>query len=211
MSDHKPSDRRRTKGSEEIELNLLPFMNLMTLLIPFLLASAQFVTLAVIDSSLPAIGQPDPSKEKDKDEAPPLNLTIGITEEGFTVAGAAAVLGCEKGATDKDDTCTTIPLRSDAAYCEEIQCAGTPGCRADPACPDLKELHKLVLQLKELDDDGDGVPDYEDEANVIIAPNPEIPYLTIVGVMDATRDYKPEGETKRKDLFPNVVIAGGVK
>ena len=38
-------------------------MNLMTLLIPFLLMSIQFVTLAVIDSSLPAIGQPQPQTE----------------------------------------------------------------------------------------------------------------------------------------------------
>ena len=53
MSDHKPSDRRRSAGTslEPPELNLLPFMNLMTLLIPFLLVSIQFVTLAVIDSS----------------------------------------------------------------------------------------------------------------------------------------------------------------
>ena len=205
MSDHKPSDRRRATESEEIELNLLPFMNLMTLLIPFLLASAQFVTLAVIDSSLPAIGQPDPSKQKDKDEKPPLNLTIGITEEGFTVAGSAKVLGCSEGGGDKDDTCTAVPLTSDTAYCEDSQCRGVPGCRPDAA------LHKLVQQLKELDEDGDGVPDYEDEQNVIIAPNAEIPYLTLVGVMDATRDYKPEGETDKKDLFPYVVIAGGVK
>ncbi len=211
MSDHKPSDRRRNQTVEEVELNLLPFMNLMTLLIPFLLASAQFVTLAVIDSSLPAIGQPDPSKQKDKDEKPPLNLTIGLTEEGFTVAGSAAVLGCEKGGGEKDDTCTSVPLRSDAAYCEETQCAGVQGCRPDPACPDYAALHTLVQRLKEVDEDGDGVPDYEDESNVIIAPNPEIPYATIVGVMDATRDYKPEGETERKDLFPYVVIAGGVK
>jgi biopolymer transport protein TolR len=212
MSDHKPSQRRRSSGEiEEIELNLLPFMNLMTLLIPFLLASVQFVTLAVIDSSLPAIGQPDPSKQKDKDEKPPLNLTIGITEEGFTVAGSAAVLGCENGGGDKDETCTAVPLRGDAAYCEETQCRGVPGCRPDAACPDFEALHKLVQQLKEVDEDGDGVPDYEEEQNVIIAPNAEIPYLTIVGVMDATRDYKPDGETEVKDLFPYVVIAGGVK
>ena len=93
MSDHKPSDRRRGSEDRDISLNLLPFMNLMTLLIPFLLMSAQFVTLAVIDSSLPAIGNPDPAKEKKEDEKPPLNLTVGITEEGFTVAGSAAVLG----------------------------------------------------------------------------------------------------------------------
>lgn len=211
MSDHKPSSRRRSSGEEELELNLLPFMNLMTLLIPFLLASVQFVTLAVIDSSLPAIGAPDPSKQKDEDEKPPLNLTIGVTDEGFTVAGSAAVLGCEKGGGDKDDTCTTVPKRTDSNYCAETQCAGDPSCQPDAACHDFEELHKIIAQVKDFDGDGDGVPDYEDEQNVIIAPNAEIAYSVIVGVMDATRDFKPEGETDRKDLFPYVVIAGGVK
>ena len=40
---------RRT--TEETPLDLVPIMNLVTILIPFLLMSAQFVTLAVIDST----------------------------------------------------------------------------------------------------------------------------------------------------------------
>ena len=46
---------------------------------------------------------------------------------------------------------------------------------------------------------------------MIIAPNPEIYYSVIVGVMDASRDYKKEGEAERSPLFPYVVVAGGVK
>lgn len=211
MSDHKPSDRRRSKPSDEVELTLLPFMNLMTLLIPFLLASVQFVTLAVIDSSLPAIGQPKPSDSK-KDEKPPLNLTIGITDEGFTVAGSAGVLGCKGGGAGGDeDKCTTVPKRVDGSYCQETQCKGVPGCTADAACHDYKALRDLVIRVKELDDDGDGTPDYDEEKNVIIAPNPDIPYYVLVGVMDSTRDFTPAGSSDKKDLFPNVVIAGGVK
>ncbi len=235
MSDHKPSDRRRTQDTEPPELNLLPFMNLMTLLIPFLLVSIQFVTLAVIDSSLPAIGQPNPSDQQDEDEDPPLNLTVGITDEGFTVAGSAAVLGCEKGAAAggpggvSDDKCTTIPLISDASYCGETICRGDPKCVPNQVtpCHDAKALHELMVQLKEVDADGDGNADYDEPCdppdprpdgwappevcNVIIAPNPEIKYHTIVGVMDATRDYKKDGETERSPLFPYVVVAGGVK
>jgi len=212
MSDHKPSDRRRTSGGgiEEIDLNLLPFMNLMTLLIPFLLASVQFVTLAVIDSSLPAIGQPQPSDKKKEDEKPPLNLTVGITDEGFTVAGSAGVLGCKSGGGD-DDKCTVIPLKGDPAYCADTQCRGDSACRPDPACHDYKALHELIVQVKEFDGDGDGEFDYIEEQNVIIAPNADIAYSVLIGVMDATRDYKPEGAPERKDLFPYVVIAGGVK
>jgi biopolymer transport protein TolR len=202
---YKPSDRRRSKGGiEDIDLNLLPFMNLMTLLIPFLLASAQFVTLAVIDSSLPAIGAPQTTTEK-KDDKPPLNLTVGITSEGFTVAGSAAVLGGTEGgpgAVAEKGNAPTIGLTSDDGYCNKSQCGGAPGCQHDTPCPDYKALKELVVQVKD---------EYPDEENVIIAPNADIQYFILVGVMDATRDHKPEGASERELLFPNVVVAGGAK
>ena len=54
------------------ELNLIPVMNLVTILIPFLLLSVEFVHLAVIDSSLPAIGQP---REVDTEQEEEENIT----------------------------------------------------------------------------------------------------------------------------------------
>lgn len=202
---YKPSARRRAGGDdEEIELNLLPFMNLMTLLIPFLLASAQFVTLAVIDSSLPAIGAPQTNVDKKEDDKPPLNLTIGITNEGFTVAGSAAVLGGGTGGPGSLDekAAPTVGLTSDDAYCRKAQCGGSPDCQHDTPCHDHKALRELIVQVKD---------EYPDEENVIIAPNADIPYHVLVAVMDHTRDHKPEGATEREILFPNVVIAGGAK
>lgn len=229
-----PNERRRERKEVDPDLNLLPMMNLITLLIPFLLMSAQFVTLAIIDSSLPAIGQPQPSDEK-KDDKPPLSLTVGITEEGFTIAGSATVLGCDKGAAaagmDGVDAqkCTTIPMTNDGAYCGDLICKGDPNCNAAHVtpCHDQKALHDLMIQLKEFDGDADGKADYgepcsppdpkpegwqpPETCNVIIAPNPNVPYYAIIGVMDATREYKKEGESETLDLFPYVVIAGGVK
>lgn len=82
---------RKKSKEKDPELDLVPIMNMVTILIPFLLLSAQFVSLAVIDSTLPAIGKPteqqdDPDKEK-------LNLSVLITASGYTIAGANAVLG----------------------------------------------------------------------------------------------------------------------
>ncbi len=231
----KPSDRRRAQDTDPPELNLLPFMNLMTLLIPFLLVSIQFVTLAVIDSSLPAIGQPNPSDQPDEDETPPLNLTVGVTEDAFTVAGSAPLLGCEKGASAggpggvNDDKCTRIEARHDTTYCAETVCRGDDTCVPPGKCHDFEALHKKMIELKEVDADGKPGADYGDPCrppsteanpeswqppetcNVIIAPNPDVAYHVIVGVMDATRGYKKEGDTEATDLFPYVVIAGGVK
>ena len=80
--------KRRLQKAEE--LNLVPIMNLVTILIPFLIMAAQFVQLAVIDSTLPAIGTPQPSDEKP--DKPPLNLSLAITDRGITIMGADAVL-----------------------------------------------------------------------------------------------------------------------
>ncbi len=83
MSPTTPVSLRRRSGTGDAELSLLPFMNLMTLLIPFLLVSAHFVSLAVIDSSLPGIVVGEASTED------PLLLTVGITDDGFLLRGNA--------------------------------------------------------------------------------------------------------------------------
>ena len=83
--------KRRTQKAED--LNLVPIMNLVTILIPFLIMAAEFVQLAVIDSTLPAIGAPTPQEEKP--DTPPLSLSLAITARGVTVMGADAVLSPE--------------------------------------------------------------------------------------------------------------------
>lgn len=83
---------KRGHGVEELDdLNLIPIMNLIVILIPALLLTSQFVLLAVINVSAPQIGsgvaQTKPPKHK------PLNLTIAVTSKGFTIAGTGGVLG----------------------------------------------------------------------------------------------------------------------
>ena len=65
-------------------------MNLVTILIPFLLMAAQFVSYAVIDSTLPAMVLLRLLRIKRMKGT--LNLSVFITDKGFTVAGSAAVL-----------------------------------------------------------------------------------------------------------------------
>lgn len=83
---------RGKRGAEgDPELDLVPIMNMVTILIPFLLLSVQFVSIAVIDSTLPAIGKPTEATEEPDEEK--LNLSVLITGKGYTIAGANAVLG----------------------------------------------------------------------------------------------------------------------
>ena len=91
--------QRRIQKAEE--LNLVPIMNLVTILIPFLIMAAQFVQLAVIDSTLPAIGAPQPQDEEVEDEerrekvgvpdARRFHLSVAVAREGGVCAAGDCV------------------------------------------------------------------------------------------------------------------------
>ncbi len=183
----------RRKSFQVTELNLVPVMNLVTILIPFLLMAAEFVHLAVIDSTLPAIGKPE-VEELDPNEKPPLVLSVHITDEGLTIAGADHVLNPEGAATEGEE--------EEADKGPTIPCKVTP-C-ADIDSYDFAELTRLLDLIKD---------EYPDDENVILVPESRISYELIVKVMDYTREDR---ETRDKDgeprlLFPYVVIAGGAQ
>jgi hypothetical protein len=185
---------KHKRGLAEAEdLNLVPIMNLVTILIPFLLMAAQFISLTVIDSTLPAIGPPQPVEEEP--EKPPLNLSIAITDEGFTIMGADAVLNPGAPAD-------AAPVEGEAA-----DKGPTVPCK-ESGCPtaesyDLTELRRYLNMIKD---------EYPTDENVILVPEPRIQYEVLVVTMDATREdpNRKEGG-KARLLFPFVVIAGGAE
>src|SRR5213075_3378591 len=89
--------RRMRDHNEEIEeehgeLNLVPYMDIVTNIIIFLLASVvQQVPLGNINVSLPTIGGGAASAETEP-ETPPLNLTVTVAANGFIIAGGGGVI-----------------------------------------------------------------------------------------------------------------------
>ncbi len=80
------ASRRESEGGA---LDLVPIMNLVTILIPFLLMSTHFVGLSIVDVTMPAIG-PDEIEEEPVER---LSLKILITEDGYTVASDSQEIG----------------------------------------------------------------------------------------------------------------------
>jgi biopolymer transport protein ExbD len=166
------------------ELDLVPIMNMVTILIPFLLMAAQFITLSVIDSTLPAIGGAPPP-DATPPERPPLNLKVLVTSEGFTIATDVAVLPAQGNAGP------TVPCKA-------------PGCPTIDAY-DFEQLTRLLSEIKD---------EYGHEENVILVPENHIRYEVLIKTMDATREdpnqkVETDAGPKNKELFPFVVIAGG--
>jgi biopolymer transport protein ExbD len=90
--------RRMRDHNEEIEeeageLNLVPYMDIVTNIIIFLLASVvNQVALGNINVSSPTISQGGAASDETPPPKPPLNLTISVGASGFTVAASGGVL-----------------------------------------------------------------------------------------------------------------------
>ena len=152
--------------------NLVPIMNLVTILIPFLLLTVTFVHLAVVDSTLPAIS-PIPSPDADS-----LRMVVAITDEGFVVRGNSPAL--EPGG---DGETIELARNHDGSY-------------------PFDDLQQLMVQVKVA---------HPDETSVILMPEDAVGYESIIGAMDATRDWLPPGAPVREQLFPRVVLGSLTK
>jgi biopolymer transport protein ExbD len=168
--------------SEEAgELNIVPFLDIITNVLMFVLASITTVFTLTIDADAPK-GSGGGVKGKVEES---LNLTIIIAREGYFVKGKSASIapGCRDmgaGAT----VGATVPMI--AAKPEE---SAEKGQKYDP-----EGLQKCVRFLK------DNVPQAESEEQVMIAANPNTPFQEIVRVMDVVR------QDSKGTLFPNVVF-----
>ncbi|MDP6386723.1 MAG: biopolymer transporter ExbD [Planctomycetota bacterium] len=95
----------RTRENKPAQLELMPVMNLVTILIPLLLMGATVVNLAVIDATLPAI-----SDEKPPPDEKSLQLTVAITDQGLGLKSGAGML---EESADLDLPCDTQPCAVD--------------------------------------------------------------------------------------------------
>ena len=72
----------RSRHKEQDELNITAFMNLMVVLVPFLLITAVFTHLSIIELHLPSLGDSSQNK-KDK---PEFNLQITIRNDALVLS-----------------------------------------------------------------------------------------------------------------------------
>jgi biopolymer transport protein ExbD len=203
-----PGKGRRSVDGDQ-ELNLIPVMNLVTILIPFLLMASAQVQLAVIDSTMPAIGAPS-DEPPPLDEDPPLTLSVIISEQGFTVKHNKEMEGMSEeqiaaaaaAAAESEEEGPTLPCMDEGRKLDKC---------ANPDQYDYLGLTNLLMQVQ---------TDHAEptDQNIILVPESRIPYAVIVRTMDASRDEALLGEAARMDettgryheLFPFVVIAGGL-
>jgi biopolymer transport protein TolR len=174
--------RRRSHEEEHAgELNIVPYLDVVTNLVMFMLLSITgLIALGVVNVSAPKISAE--SAAAADAAAPRLLLTVAISRSGFYVAGAGGVLG---GAADQPTVDArqppTVPLK-DGKY-------------------DYAALTDLLARVKDR---------YPNETNVILSADPETPYDVLVHTMDAAREVKvkrADGSTERKPMFFDVSLS----
>lgn len=177
----------RRRGQEGGELSILPVMNLVSILIPFLLMTTQFVELAGIDTLVPALASPGEAPPEDEEA---LTLVLLLTSRGVTVLGADAVV-YPSGAPPE-------PPRERAPT---LPCAG--GACASAASYDWRGLTALLARVKDA---------WPEEEELLLVPDADLPYELVVRAMDASReDPSARGlDGRPRRLFPKVVLASGV-
>jgi biopolymer transport protein TolR len=90
--------RRMRDHNEELEeetgeINLVPYMDIVTNIIIFLLASVvNQVALGNVNVSVPTLASAGSSAIDEQPQKPPLNLTVTVGATGFTIAASGGVL-----------------------------------------------------------------------------------------------------------------------
>jgi biopolymer transport protein TolR len=195
-----PTSKRHYEVDEP-ELNLNPMMDLFGVLIPAILMMSAAVEVAVINVSAPSIG-PSTNEPQQAPPHPPLNVTVVISESGYTVSMLGAPVA-NLPIVERPTVCsryrgTRPPPR--AKNTDRPICQKNEGrMQKTFAVYDNKGLTGKLIEIKD---------EYPDERRLIIQPGPEVEYETIVDVMDAARDVKtPKGELRA--LFDEVVMSPG--
>ena len=192
----KPSKRSNIENADPKELNLVPYLDIVTNIIMFMLITTTTLgTVGVINVASPKIGADQGAGVKPKDDKPPLNLSVFVTDKGFTVAATGGVLG--GGDTPDKKAGPTIPKNPSDAACREMK-------RGESApCYDYTALTKKMQEVKKV---------FPEETRINLAADSEIPYYVIVNTMDATRENQFERDDmgKSKPLFYDVILAAGL-
>lgn len=175
------SKKKLRQETEMGELNLLPIMNLICLLIPFLLMAAQFIKIGIILVETPRLSQVKSQPEDKEKEA--LNLVLVMTEKGYYLKSRHGS-ECPEGVSESDRLC--FP-KQDGKFTDEV----------------LRKLqHHLwyLFATKYKDPESYATP--EERWAITLTPEPTVRYEDIVATLDVIREIPADAKPPPKMAIP---------
>ena len=161
--------RRKAKTEEDVEVNMVPIMNMFLVLIPFLLMSASFFHIKAIKTSAPVQGEVMLNDVKEKDK----KVTV--------------IAEIKKNRIQLSANSDSVLFEEIKKWEHQIKNGQQQSYRFD----------QLTLYLQEIKQS------YPSSDTVIIVPDQDVEYDTIIQAMDAARHSQSSPA-----LFPNVVLSG---
>ncbi len=146
--------KKRADDDDANELNLVPIMNLVVCLIPIILFGTVMVKVGVVNVNAPRFGPMDGIAV----EGPPLNLTLGIGDDGFRLKATGVDISRLLDEEGLGFDAGFIPKKG-AAY-------------------DYPGLYNALMAIKVA---------HPDESLMSLAADPEIQFNVIVKTMDSVR------------------------
>jgi len=170
------------KHEEGGEINVVPFLDIITNVLMFVLATVAVTFTATIDSTPPMRGLRPPTTQ-------PLDFTVLVVNEGFSLKthGGNVATGCSEAGTG-----VAIPKTKDGAYDYE----------ALRACASKLKSSTTGTRGTSGTTGTTGVTDSKSEQMVTVSANPSVPYQVVINTVDAVRKSE-SGD----DLFPDVSFA----
>jgi len=186
--------RKRRLKREAAHLELTAFINLIVVLVPFLLSTAVFTRLAVMDLALPA---PSSGGPLDKIKAGELQLEVVIRKDAFEVGDRVG------GLIQRIDRAAPAPASATGAPGAAASAVAATPAQVANGTAALKTLNALMLQIKQK---------FPDKTEVSVLAEPDTSYDQLVQVMDAVRAAPTSrienGSPKvvMSELFPDIAV-----
>ncbi len=192
--------KRRGYGIGDLDdVNLIPIMSILVILIPMLIYAFNFFEVTVQSVAAPKMGAPK-TKDKDEPEKKPLNLTVLVSEQGFMLKYDEELMAGQEEAPINRREFPADPGHGNQPYVDY----------------DFPALHNRLAAMKER---------FPDEKQLNIGAEMHIPWRTIARTIDCARleldgapfegdaamaEYQAAKPKKVKEeaqfLFPSVVF-----
>ncbi len=193
--------RRHSRSKEAPELDITAFLNLMVVLVPFLLVSAVFSRVTILELNMP-------TGAGGGAEDPGVTLEVVVRKDVLEISDGSKVIARfpnlnrdERSVAEGDTGPAEVPV-------DEY---GMPIVPPTEEVYDLVQLREYLVRIKQT---------YPDKTDSTLLMEPEVAYEHLVGVMDTVRsaqvvstpeegtapDPEAEAETETMELFPDISL-----
>lgn len=191
--------RRHGRTKEAPELDITAFLNLMVVLVPFLLVSAVFSRVTILELNMP-------TGAGGGAEDPGVTLEVVVRKTALEISDGSKVIA----------RFPNLNQQSGAEAAAEGEAAEVPvdenGLPIIPPTEeiyDLAQLREQLLRIKET---------YPDKTDSTLLMEPDVAYEHLVGVMDAVRSAQvmpkvaegavpdPDAKPETLELFPDISL-----